>query len=165
MRILAILCVLAAGAAAYGGQTPANPVEVGDVRWGRDFEAALARSAATGKPVLVLFQEIPGCSGVRQFGRDVLRNPTIVRAIEDAFIPLLVYNNRRGGMDGTLMARYDEPSWNYQVIRFLDARGQDVIPRKDRIWIARAVAGRMVEALAAVNRPVPDDLANLAATP
>jgi hypothetical protein len=165
MKILAIIIALAIGATAYGGPGQPNPVEVGDVRWGRDFGAALQRSSAEGKPVLVLFQEIPGCSGVRKFGREVLTNPLLVRAIEEEFIPMLVYNNRSSGMDGELMERYREPAWNYQVIRFLDAKGKDVIPRKDRVWTTGGVAGRMVEALTAVSRPVPPYLDDLAQTP
>ena len=47
-------------ATAYGSQTATNPVEVGHVNWGRDFDAALEMSAESGKPVLVLFQEVPG---------------------------------------------------------------------------------------------------------
>ncbi len=53
-----------------------NPVEIGDVRWGRDLPTALAQSASSGKPVLVLFQEVPGCAGCQKFGRDVLRTPS-----------------------------------------------------------------------------------------
>ncbi len=163
-RIVAILIVLVVGSAANGGQTAENPVEIGNVHWGRDFDASLRRSAAEGKPVLVLFQEVPGCSGVRQFGREVLTNPELVRAIENEFIPMLVYNNRSSGMDRELLVRYQEPSWNYQVIRFLDSRGKDVIPRKDRVWTTTAVAKRMIKALMAVDRPVPDYLKNLAQT-
>lgn len=60
MKTLATMIALTICAAAYGGQTAQNPVEVGDVHWGRDFAAALAMSAESGKPVLVLFQEVPG---------------------------------------------------------------------------------------------------------
>ena len=161
MKIFAIITALAISATAYAGQTTSNPIEVGDVRWGRDFDAALKSSGASGKPVLVLFQEVPGCSGVREFGQEVLTNPLLVQAIEEEFIPILVYNNRSSGMDRELLELYREPSWNYQVIRFLDADGKDVIPRKDRVWTTSGVAARMVEALAAVNRTVPDYLKNL----
>ena len=34
--------------------------EVGDVAWRRDFDAALAESKSTGKPVFAFFQEVPG---------------------------------------------------------------------------------------------------------
>jgi hypothetical protein len=162
MRIFAMIIVLAVAATAHGDRAPHNPVEAGDVRWGRDFDAALQKSAETDKPVFLLFQEIPGCSGVRRFGREVLTNPVLVRAIEGEFIPVLIYNNRSSGMDRKILERYGEPAWNYQVIRFLDADGRDVIPRKDRVWTTGGVAKRMVSALAAVNRPVPDYLAGLA---
>ena len=35
-------------------------VEKGKVKWSRDIDAAQKASAANGKPLLVLFQEIPG---------------------------------------------------------------------------------------------------------
>ena len=100
MRLVITLIILAVGVTAYGGEVVDNPIEVGDVRWGRDFDAALESSAKTGKPVLVLFQEIPGCEGVRKFGLEVLTNPLLVKAIESEFVPMLVYNNRKGGMEG-----------------------------------------------------------------
>ena len=34
--------------------------ELGQVAWGRDIDAAKAKSAETGKPILLLFQEVPG---------------------------------------------------------------------------------------------------------
>ncbi len=162
MKLLTIVIILAVGVTVYGDEPTNNPIEAGDVRWGRDFDAALKNSAKTGKPILVLFQEIPGCSGVRQFGREVLTNPSLVRAIETEFYPVLVYNNRSGGMDAELLKRYREPAWNYQVIRFLDAEGRDVIPRRDRIWTTGGVASRMIEALRAANRPIPPYLIDLA---
>lgn len=164
MKILIILLILAAGGVAQASETIDNPIEVGHVQWGRDFQVALQNSADTGKPVLVLFQEIPGCSGVRKFGREVLTQPDLVRAIESEFIPMLVYNNRNSGMDRELLERYQEPAWNYQVIRFLDADGNDIIPRKDRVWTTRGVALRMIAALEAFNRSVPEYLQELATT-
>jgi len=38
----------------------AQPVELGQVKWGRDFEKGLASAAASKKPALLLFQEVPG---------------------------------------------------------------------------------------------------------
>ncbi len=60
MRILAVIIALTLGATASGSQTAGNPVEIGNVQWGRNFDAALKMSASSGKPVLVLFQEVPG---------------------------------------------------------------------------------------------------------
>jgi hypothetical protein len=36
------------------------PMEFGAVHWGRQLEPALARSSASHKPVMLLFQEVPG---------------------------------------------------------------------------------------------------------
>lgn len=60
MRLLATLILMTIYATAHGGQAVQKPVEIGHVDWGRDFDAALEKSAASGKPVLVLFQEVPG---------------------------------------------------------------------------------------------------------
>ena len=86
----------------------------------------------------MLFQEVPGCSGCQKFGREVLSETLLVEAIEDLFEPVLVLNNREG-KDAEILKKYDEPAWNYQVIRFLDADGDDLIPRKDQIT---SVSGR-----------------------
>ena len=34
--------------------------ELGQVHWGRSLDEAKAQSAESGKPILVLFQEVPG---------------------------------------------------------------------------------------------------------
>lgn len=147
-----------------------NPVEIGVVKWGRDFPGALEKSRESGKPIFLLFQEVPGCIGCQNFGEKVLTYPLLVEAIEDLFIPVLVYNNRAGGRDAELMKLYKEPSWNFQVIRFLDGDGEDIIPRKDKIWTIAGVAKRMIAALQAAGRGVPhylqmvaleDDLKNI----
>jgi Thioredoxin-like len=124
-----------------------NPVEVGKVRWERDYESALASAKQSGKPVFMLFQEVPGCAGCKQFGRDVLSDDKVVKAIQDQFIPLLIHNNKPG-KDAEVLEKFNEPAWNYQVVRFLDAAGRDLIPRKDRIWEAAALMERMEQALA-----------------
>lgn len=43
-----------------GFQTTDPPVELGAVNWQRDLQAAKQQSQATGKPILILFQEVPG---------------------------------------------------------------------------------------------------------
>ena len=159
-----VLCAGFAVAASVAKKTGARsqPIEVGEVKWGRDFDAALAQSKKSRKPVLLLFQEVPGCTGCKKFGGDVLSHPLLVEAIEDEFVPMLVHNNRSQGADLEILKRYKEPAWNFQVIRFLDADGKDVIPRKDRVWTVSAVAGRMIEALEASDREVPNYLRTLA---
>lgn len=134
---------------------PDNPPEVGNVRWQRDFGGALQLSQQSGKPVFLLFQEVPGCIGCKTFGTTVLTEPLLVEAIEDLFIPVLVYNNRFGGEDEALLRRFQEPSWNFQVIRFLDGKGDDIIPRKEQVWTVVEVVGRMIQALQQSGRKVP----------
>lgn len=141
---------------------PKQPVEAGKVAWGRDLDAALAASKATGRPVFALFQEIPGCAGCQQFGRDVLSNPLLVEAVETEFTPLLIHNNKPG-KDAEVLWRFGEPSWNYQVVRFLDAEARDIIPRRDQVWDTSGIAQRMIATLTKAKRPVPSYLKLLAA--
>ena len=46
------------GAAAGGSRD--RPVELGAVAWERDFESAVAAGKKSGKPIFLLFQEVPG---------------------------------------------------------------------------------------------------------
>lgn len=131
-----------------------TPVEVGSANWGRDYDAALAEAGRTGKPVFAFFQEVPGCTGCKTFGRTVMTHPAIVAAVEESFVPLLIYNNRPG-RDAEILEAYGEPAWNFQVVRFLDAEGRDLIPRKDRVWTVEALVPRMIAALERAGRPAP----------
>lgn len=60
MKVLTIVLTLIILFTSFSAEAIKNPIEVGNVHWGRDFDAALKKSANTGKPVLVLFQEVPG---------------------------------------------------------------------------------------------------------
>jgi hypothetical protein len=151
---IGLLALIFALGVAQTSSSGGNPVEAGSVRWGRDFKAALEQSAGSGRPVFVLFQEIPGCSGCQAFGREVLTHPLLVEAIEEEFLPVLIYNNRAGA-DAELLKQFNEPAYNFQVVRFLDSNGRDLIPRQDRIWTLGGIAARMAKALAAARRPVP----------
>lgn len=131
-----------------------NPIEIGAVQWGRNYEDALSQSSKTGKPILLLFQEVPGCSGCRNFGKTVLSSPLLVEAIESEFVPVVIYNNR-GGVDKKILDLFKEPSWNFQVVRFLNDKGQDLIPRKDKVWTVHGIASRMIESLKVAKRQVP----------
>ena len=130
----------------------ANPEAVGTVTWVRDYDAAVASAKSTGKPIFLLFQEVPGCAGCRQFGRDVLSDETVVKSIQENFIPLLIHNNS-SGKDAEILRRFDEPAWNYQVVRFLDADGRDLIPRKDKVWEAPELTSRMNLSLQKAGHP------------
>ncbi len=162
MKALPVLLIIAISAIAVFGGTKKNPVEAGTVKWLRDYDAAMVKSEETGKPVFLLFQEIPGCAGCQQFGREVLSDSQVVEAIETEFVPLLVPNNQPGEAENILQ-KYKEPAWNYQVVRFLDAKGVDLIPRKDKVWNTPYLASRMGEALEKAGRPVPKYLKALGA--
>ena len=47
-------------AAKFISRPPQQRVEIGLVRWGRDLDAAQKECADSGKPILLLFQEVPG---------------------------------------------------------------------------------------------------------
>lgn len=153
-RMKQIVCPLLVVFQMFACSAISSPIEAGSVTWGRDLDAALALSRQSGKPVLALFQEIPGCAGCQQFGREVLSNPVLVEAVETEFIPLLIHNNKPG-KDAEVLRRFGEPAWNYQVVRFLDSEAHDIIPRRDQIWDIRGIADRMIATLDTAKRPVP----------
>ena len=68
---------------------------------------------------------------------------------------MVAYNNVKGGADEKLLKRYKEPTWNFQVVRFLNGKGQDIIPRRDRVWDIGGLAARMIQTLEKHDRPVP----------
>ena len=131
-----------------------SPVELGRVHWGHDLAVAQRRSRDTARPVFLLFQEVPGCATCQRFGRGPLSHPLLVEAIEDLFLPVLVYNNREGH-DAEVLSHFQEPAWNNPVVRFLDENAKDVIDRRDGTWSTGEIAQRMVAALQAADRPVP----------
>ncbi len=157
-RLSIIGLALVAGAIALAApDAPGNARELGKVRWQRDFASALGESAATGKPVFALFQEVPGCATCVGFGEGALSHPLLVEAAETAFVPIAVLNNRPGA-DAAVLERFGEPSWNNPVVRFFDGEGRDLIPRRDGIYTTHGLAARMVAALEAAGRPVPEYL-------
>ena len=42
------------------GQRVDQPIELGNVRWSRDLDAAVSNSKKQNKPIALLFQEVPG---------------------------------------------------------------------------------------------------------
>ena len=141
--------------AASSDSSPAeNPRELGKVNWGRNLNQALVQSKSTGKPVALLFQEIPGCATCVNFGRDVLSHPLLVDALEHEFVPLAIHNNKPGE-DAAVLKRFNEPAWNNPVLRLIDADGRDLIARKDGVWSPGGIAQRMITALEAADRSVP----------
>ena len=140
---------------------PNNPVEMGEVSWMRDYDAALALSKTQDKPVMLLFQEVPGCLGCREYGADTMSHPLIVEAAQTLFVPLCIHNNK-GGDDKKILNKYNEPSWNYPVVRYVDDAGKDLLPRKDRVYTVSETASRMINALEKADAKAPTYLALLA---
>lgn len=160
-NIVKLLALLAAPPLLAITLQPGQYRELGNVRWERDYHSGLTQAQKQDKPVFLLFQEVPGCAGCQAFGQNTLSNPLIVDAIEESFVPVAVFNNQ-GGADREVLEKYNEPAWNYQVIRFVNSEGKDILPREDNVWTDSAVAARMIEALEQYGHPVPDYLRTVA---
>ena len=63
--------------------------------------------------------------------------------------------NNVEGRERDVLRRFGEPTWNNPVVRLIDARGEDLVPREDGVWSTGGQLGRMAAALAAAERPVP----------
>ena len=83
-----------------------------------------------------------------------MTNPLLVEAIEEQFVPVLVYNNQKGD-DAKLLKHFDEPAWNNPVIRYLNASEKDHVPRKELVLSAPETASRMADSLRNANNEVP----------
>ncbi len=129
--------------------------ELGDVMWLRDYDVALARAAERGRPVLLLFQEIPGCSTCLNFGHDVLANPLLVELIEDRFVAVAIHNNRPG-KDAEILHRFSEPAWNNPVVYFLHADGQQILPKLADRYDPLGLYQKILSVLEALGQDVPD---------
>lgn len=129
-------------------------VELGKVTWLRDYNEALEESALKNKPVLLFFQEIPGCSTCVNYGRDVLSHPLMVEFIENEFIPLAIYNNKPG-KDAEILKKYNEPSWNNPVTHFVDSKGDDIVNKLAHNYQPLAMYNKMVEVLETLGKPIP----------
>ena len=54
-----------------------------------------------------------------------------------------------------MLERFEEPTWNYPVVRFVDGAGKDVIPRKDKVFSTGDLIGRMASTLRAAKSDMP----------
>ena len=131
-----------------------NPIELGDVRWLRSLEEAQSKSKLEGKPILILFQEIPGCATCRNYGSEVLTNPLLVETIETYFIPLAIHNNK-GGADEVVLKKYNEPAWNNPVVRIVNAQGVDIASRLSGNYSAAGLSSLMCNVLIKINGAAP----------
>lgn len=163
VQLSAILCVAALAFAVpatsivqdrpTADELRTQPIEIGTVDWLRDYDEARRVAAESGKPILLMFQEVPGCDGCQQFGRTALSHPLVVDTIETNYVPCCIYNNVEGGEDERVREAFGEPAWNFQVFRLLDARGEDILPRTDILrttnmlceWLAYTFDARDLE--------------------
>ncbi len=156
---LTILFLLALFVQNNNAQERTNPQnqdqELGKVSWYRDYDEAISASIKEKKPILILFQEVPGCATCRNYGHNVLSNPLMTEAIENEFIPLAIFNNKKG-KDLTTLKKYNEPTWNNPVVRIVDKNGNDIIKRVSNDYSARRLYNAMLKALKTEKKDIPE---------
>lgn len=130
--------------------------ELGTVYWHRSYDKAIQLSKQSGKPVFLLFQEVPGCKTCQNFGKEVLSHPMMVEIIENEFIPLVIFNNRSDGEDARILKKFKEPAWNNPVVRIIDKDGKDIIERVSGQYSLAEIMTNINLALSASYRPKPE---------
>jgi hypothetical protein len=90
----------------------------------------------------------------------VLKNPPLVEAIEDLFVPLAIYNNKRGH-DEEVLAIYNEPARNNPVLYVVDTEGKSIINRLSGKYTLYNVVQYIKKALIAWKEPIPPYLSLL----
>jgi hypothetical protein len=153
------------GAAALAGaprpsEARTTPRELGEVRWLRSLPEAQAEARKLGRPILILFDEVPGCQTCVRYGAHVLSHPLIVEAAEDLFVPVVIYNNE-GGADRAALEAFGEPAWNNPVVRIVDAELAPLAPRVSGDYSQEGLLTAMQAALTKTGRPVPGYLTGL----
>ncbi len=144
------------GAQAQKKTDPSNQSEeLGTVSWHRDYNTALTLSKKENKPVLILFQEVPGCMTCRNYGQNVLSNPLMVDAIENLFIPLAIYNNKKGA-DAKILRQFSEPAWNNPVVRIIDETGTNLVKRVSGNYSQKGLYQAMENALIKSGKEIPE---------
>lgn len=138
----------------------AGDIELGRVNWSRDLELAKELSKKTNKDILILFQEIPGCSTCKNYGKNVLSHPLVVEAIEDLFIPVVVHNNKQG-KDKEILDFFGEPAWNNPVVRIVDFQLKDVTERLNGNYSSYGLISKMNYTLIKRNKKLPQYLSLL----
>lgn len=138
----------------------ATPIELGRIPWVRNLPKALAASKTSGKPVMLLFDEVPGCGTCKQFGTGPLSHPIVVDAAA-LFETAVVYNNVPGAEE-TILKKYKEPTWNNPVVRFVDSSGKDLVARHADDYSTGGLLRSMVAALRASKQDIPPYLALVA---
>lgn len=84
-----------------------------------------------------------------------MSHPLVIEAAETAFVPTCIYNNTDGDADAAVRHAYEEPAWNYPVVRVTDAAGASLMPRVADQWHMTGMTGAMRRGLEAAKKPVP----------
>jgi len=152
--ILVLTCCLQLAIGQSEWQAPDNPIELGQVHWLRNYDEAIEKSQATGLPIFVLFQEVPGCSNCTTYGNEVLSHPFMVELIESHFVPLAIFNNK-GGHDRKILKQFNEPTWNNPVVRIINHNGKDLVSRLSGDFSRGGLASKVKSALQLTNQIEP----------
>ena len=142
--------------------TVEQPRELGAIAWLRSFDAAQAASRRMGRPLLVLFDEVPGCHTCVSYGETALSHPLVVDAAATLFTPVAVFNNIEGA-DREVLRSFNEPEWNNPVVRIMDAERRMLAPRVNGDYTEAGITAAMVAALTASGAEIPAYLKLLAA--
>jgi hypothetical protein len=153
---IAVMCFALLYTCVAAADTGTHP-ELGAIEWNRDFNEAVVLSKESGRPLFMLFQEVPGCATCVDYGRLVLSHPLVAEAIETHFVPLAVFNNR-GGDDGRVMKHFNEPPWNNPVVRIIDHKEQPLAKKLSGDYTISGTTGPMIHALEKSRNPVPQYL-------
>lgn len=138
-------------------EEPPPPRELGRIAFRRGYDAALEEAKRLDRPLLVLFQEIPGCNTCTTYGDRVLSHPLVIEAAESLFVPVAVVNNVAGD-DARILKSFNEPANNNPVVRILSSTGEALAPRVSENYTIPGLTGAMLSALKTANRPIPEYL-------
>ena len=103
-------------------QLTRTPPELGLIPWERNLAKALSESSATGKPAMVLFDEVPGCGTCKQFGAGPLSHPLVVDA-SALFSCVAIYNNVPGE-DERVLKKFKDKIMSSKVLEKLGLEEQ-----------------------------------------
>lgn len=135
-------------------QDKQQPKELGEVHWLRNYDEALSVSQEKDLPILLLFQEVPGCATCQNYGQSVLSHPLIVDAIESEFVPLAIYNNK-AGHDKKILEQFREPSWNNPVVRSIHTNGKTSSNRLNGNYSELGLVNYMIDLIKQEKKAIP----------
>ncbi len=79
----------------------------------------------------------------------------MVEIIEDLFIPLAIHNNKKGE-DARVLELFNEPSWNNPVVRVIDSKSDNIVPRLSGNYSALGLLKTLEHALKTKGQTPPE---------